>query len=134
MPLVFVASARRDLQRMPEDVQDSFGFKLDRAQIGRRPVGARPFGEGLPAAILKLTADDDGATYRAAYVVAFAGVVYLLHVFQKKSKSGIKTPKVDKARVLQRYQWARQDYAQNKDRYLDIARHRMSSGPEREAP
>lgn len=60
-PLVFVASSRKDLQRMPEDVQDSFGFKFDRAQIGRHPAGARPFGEGLRAAILKLTADEDKA-------------------------------------------------------------------------
>lgn len=43
-PLVFVASARKDLQQMPEDVQDSFGFKLDRAQIGRHPIGAPVLG------------------------------------------------------------------------------------------
>ncbi len=36
--------------------------------------------------------DDDGKTYRALYTVKFAGVVYVLHAFQKKSKSGIKTP------------------------------------------
>lgn len=95
---------------MPDDVRSSFGFKFDRAQIGRHPVGARPFGEGLPAAILKLTADESGETYRAAYVVAFAGVVYVLDVFQKKSKSGMKTPRPDKARVKQRYQWAQQHY------------------------
>lgn len=42
---------------MPEDVQDSFGFKFDRAQIGRHPIATRPFGEGLPAVILKLAAE-----------------------------------------------------------------------------
>lgn len=109
-PLVFVGSARKDLLEMPDDVRSSFGFKFDRAQIGRHPVGARPFGEGLPAAILKLTADESGETYRAAYVVAFAGVVYVLDVFQKKSTSGMKTPRPDKARVKQRYQWAQQHY------------------------
>lgn len=116
---------------MPEDVQDSFGFKFDRAQIGRHPVGARPFGEGLPAAILKLSADESGETYRAAYVVEFAGVVYVLDVFQKKSKSGRKTPKTDRARVKQRYQWARQHYARNMQRYLGaaavVASHRTTS-------
>jgi phage-related protein len=106
---------------MPEGVQDSFGFKLDRAQIGRHPVGARPFGEGLPAGILKLTADDGGETYRAAYVVELAGVVYVLDVFQKKSKAGARTPKTDKARVRQRYQWARQHYEANRQRYLEDA-------------
>ena len=120
-PLVFVASARKDLQEMPDDVKDSFGFKFDRAQIGRHPLGARPFGEGLPTAILKLTSDEGGESYRAAYVVSFAGVVYVLDVFQKKSKSGMKTPKPDKARVKQRYQWARQHYVRHMQRYLEGA-------------
>lgn len=106
---------------MPEDVQDSFGFKFDRAQIGRHPIGARPFGEGLPAVILKLAADDGGETYRAAYVVAFAGVVYVLDVFQKKSKSGKETPKLIKARVKHRYQLTKQHYVRNKHRYLEAA-------------
>lgn len=106
---------------MPDDVRSSFGFKFDRAQIGRHPLGARPFGEGLPTAILKLTADESGETYRAAYVVAFAGVVYVLDVFQKKSKSGKQTPKPDKARVKQRYQQARQHYVRHMQRYLEGA-------------
>ena len=37
----------------------------------------------------------DGDTYRAVYTVKFAGIVYVLHVFQKKSKKGIATPKQD---------------------------------------
>lgn len=106
---------------MPEEVKDSFGFKFDRAQIGRHPVGARPFGEGLPATILKVTADEDGETYRAAFVVAFVGVVYVLDVFQKKSKSGRKTPRTDKSRVKLRYQWAKQHYARNLSRYVGAA-------------
>ncbi len=112
-PLVFVASARKQLQRMPEEVQRSFGFKFDRAQIGRHPMGARPFGEGLPSDILKLAYDEDGETYRAAYVVAFGGVVYVLDVFQKKSRSGKATPRPDRARVKHRYQMAKMHYALN---------------------
>src|SRR5256885_7096620 len=33
------------------------------------------------------------STYRAVYTVRLAGRIYVLHVFQKKSKAGIKTPK-----------------------------------------
>jgi phage-related protein len=44
---------------------------------------ARPFGEGLPHTVMKLTEDDDGDTHRAAYTVAFPRAVYVLHVFQK---------------------------------------------------
>jgi phage-related protein len=107
---------------MPEkwraDTQDVFGHALAAAQCGDLVPGARPFGEGVPRDVLKLVEDDDGETYRAAFVVAFAGVVYLLDVFQKKSKSGKATPQPDRDRVTARYHAAVQDYAANKATYL----------------
>ena len=36
-----------------------------------------------------------GDTYRAIYSVRLPGIVYVLHVFQKKSKRGAATPKAD---------------------------------------
>ncbi len=68
--------------------------------------------------MLKLIEDDDGETYRAAFVIAFDGVVYLLDAFQKKSTSGIATPRPGIDRVKARYQAAKQDYALNKALYL----------------
>lgn len=118
-PIVFIASAKKALKKMPVDIQASFGFKLDRAQMGKHPEGARPFGEGLPSDILKLFDNSDGETYRAAYVVAFAGVVYVLDAFQKKSKTGKETPKLDKERVKHRYEMAKADYELNKHKYLE---------------
>lgn len=56
--------------------------------------------------------DHDGETYRTAYTVALEGAVYDLDVFQKKSKSGVRTPKHVKDRVLARYRAARQDHEQ----------------------
>jgi predicted XRE-type DNA-binding protein len=44
-------------------------------------------------AILEVIDDFDGDTFRAVYTVRFAGVVYVLHAFQKKSKKGIATPR-----------------------------------------
>lgn len=45
--------------------------------------------------MLEVVEDDRGDTYRAVYTVKNSGWVYVLHCFQKKSKSGIKTPKQD---------------------------------------
>ena len=45
------------------------------------------------AGILEVVEDHDGNTYRAVYTVKLAGIVYVLHCFQKKSKKGIATPK-----------------------------------------
>jgi len=44
------------------------------------------------AGVLEVIEDDDGNTYRAVYTVKFAGRVYVLHAFQKKSKSGRASP------------------------------------------
>jgi phage-related protein len=44
-------------------------------------------------AVLELVDDFDGDTYRAVYTVRFAGMVYVLHAFQKKAKRGSTTPK-----------------------------------------
>ena len=42
---------------------------------------------------MEIVAPFDGDTWRGAYTVRLKGAVYVLHVFQKKSKSGIATPK-----------------------------------------
>lgn len=76
-----------------------FGSALLDAQYGDLPEGARPFGEGLPSKVMKLVEDYDRDTYRAAYVAAFPGAVYVLHVFKKKSSTGSATPKPDKNRI-----------------------------------
>jgi len=60
------------------------------------------------AGVLEVVENLDGDTYRAVYTVKFAGIVYVLHVFQKKSKSGIATPKMDVDLIVKRYKEARE--------------------------
>jgi len=43
--------------------------------------------------VLEVVEDHDRSTCRAVYTVKLAGAVYMLHVFQKKSKKGVKTPR-----------------------------------------
>jgi phage-related protein len=63
------------------------------------------------AAVVEIVDDYDGDTYRAVYTVKFAGVIYVLHAFQKKSKSGIATPKADIDRIVARLKTAEKHYA-----------------------
>jgi len=51
-----------------------------------------------------------GDTWRAVYTVRFQGVIYVLHIFQKKSKSGAATPKKELDLIRQRLAIAEQDY------------------------
>lgn len=70
---------------------------------------AKPWkGEG--PGVLEIVEDHRGDTYRAVYTVRFAAAVYVLHAFQKKSKSGIKTPQEDVRLIAQRLKRAQQDY------------------------
>jgi phage-related protein len=95
---------------MPLEVRRAFGRGLRAAQNGAFPEDSRPFGEGLPREILKLTEKFDGDTYRAAYVIEFPECVYLLQVFKKKSASGKATPKPDRETILHRWQAAKEHH------------------------
>jgi len=62
--------------------------------------------------VLEVVDDHDGNTYRAIYTVRFAGVVYVLHAFQKKSKKGIETSRNDINLIKSRLKTAREHYEQ----------------------
>lgn len=68
------------------------GFALQQAQEGDEPLSAKALRGFGGRAVLELIEDFDSDTYRAVYTVRFAGVVYVLHAFQKKAKKGIATP------------------------------------------
>jgi phage-related protein len=76
-------------------VRKFFGHALDFAQRGGRHDAAKTLKGFGGAGVLEVVEDDAGGTYRAVYTVKFEEAVYVLHCFQKKSKSGTATPKVD---------------------------------------
>ncbi|MDR3175202.1 MAG: type II toxin-antitoxin system RelE/ParE family toxin [Desulfovibrio sp.] len=103
--LIWLGSSKKDLREMPEEVRDTFGYALYRAQLGAKHPQARPLSGFGSAGILEVVENDSGCAYRAVYTVCFADAVYVLHCFQKKSTSGVATPKRDmgliKARLKQ---------------------------------
>lgn len=99
----------KTLRGMPEDVKDEAGFALDAAQKGNRVPYAIPM-KGDLRAVTELRIDHDGATYRTMYTTEMRGVVYVLHVFQKKSKSGYATPARDLDRIRDRLKRAREHF------------------------
>jgi phage-related protein len=80
---------------MPNDVQDIFGYALHLAQEGGQHGDVKVMKGFGGAGVLEVVETDHEGTYRAVYTVKFEKAVYVLHVFQKKSKSGTKTPKQD---------------------------------------
>lgn len=109
--VLWVGSSRKDIRAFPKGVRYTFGQALDDAQMGDKHPDAKPLRGFGGAGVLEVVEDYDGSTFRAVYTVKFAGVVYVLHVFQKKSKAGIKTPAEEMAKVKARLRDAERDYA-----------------------
>ena len=91
--LAWLGSSKKDLMALPMEVRKFFGHALDFAQQGEQHSAAKVLKGFGGAGVLEVVENDEGGTYRAVYTVKFREAVFVLHVFQKKSKSGIATPK-----------------------------------------
>jgi len=109
-PLKWIGSSKEDLRRFPDEVRKPIGHALHLAQINLKPPNAKPLRGFGGASILEVVEDHDGSAYRAVYTVKFQLTVYVLHVFQKKSKKGIETPKHDMDLIKARLKTALDDY------------------------
>ncbi len=78
------------------------GYALYVAQQGGKHRDAKPLKGFGGAGVVEIVSDYRGDTFRAVYTVRLAGSVYVLHVFQKKSKSGRETPTIEINLIKQR--------------------------------
>lgn len=97
---------------LPVPVRKFFGHTLHFAQKGERHGAAKMMKGFGGAGVLEVVEDDADGTYRAVYTVRFQEAVFVLHCFQKKSKSGISTPKRDidiiRSRLKTAEAWAKE--------------------------
>lgn len=108
-PLHWVGSSKRDFLAFPDAVKSDMGYALGLAQLGGKHPAAKPWkGEG--PGVFELVERHDGDTYRAIYTVRFKDVVYVLHAFQKRSPTGIRTARTDVDMVSRRLRVAQKDH------------------------
>ncbi len=105
--ITWVGSSLEDMKNLPKAVQREFGFSLHQTQEGKKPSHAKPL-RGLKGGIFEIVSTYNKNAYRAVYAVKLGNDIYVLHVFQKKSKAGIKTPKEDLDLIRQRLIVAKQ--------------------------
>jgi phage-related protein len=110
-PLFWMSSTQDDLRAFPQAVRQVMGYALYLAQVGDKHLDAKPLKGFAGAGVLEIVADHAGDAFRAVYTVRFAGAVYALHAFQKKSTRGIATPKREIERIRQRLRQAQAHYA-----------------------
>ena len=94
-PVIWVGSSRKDLRAFPRQVRADIGQALYAAQMGDTDPAAKPLKGFGGTRVMEIVDRHDTNTYRAVYTAQFAGIIYVLHAFQKKSKRGIATPRKD---------------------------------------
>lgn len=101
-PVIWVGSSRQDLRAFPEPVRDHMGYALYVAQCGAKHRDTKTLSGFGGAGVVEVIKDFRGDTFRAVYTLRYAGVIYVLHAFQKKSKIGRATPRRDIELIQQR--------------------------------
>lgn len=121
--LHWAGSSRKDLLGFPAEVVSRIGYALGVVQYGGRPPSAKPW-KGLGPGVLEIVEDDAAGTYRAVYTVRFTRAIYVLHAFQKKSPTGIRTARPDVRLIGERLKTARSDYEERYGKETDCDRGR----------
>jgi phage-related protein len=109
-PCLFIGSSLDDLREFPADVRGDIGHALREAQRGGEALAAKALKGFGGRGVLEIVENFEGETYRAVYTVKFAGAVYVLHAFEKKSKKGISTPKQEIELIKRRLRLAEDDH------------------------
>jgi len=100
---------RKDLLAFPGEVVDDLGYALSVVQHGGTPPSAKAWkGEG--PGVFELVEAHHGDAFRTVYTVRFEKAVYVLHCFQKKSPSGVRTARQDIDLIHERLKTAQADY------------------------
>jgi len=109
-PVLWIASSKNDIQEFPKKIKETFGEALMYAQCGERHHKTKILKHKGCGGVLEVIEDDSRGTFRLVYTVKFAKAIVVLHTFQKKSKTGIKTSQQDKDLIELRLKSALQVY------------------------
>ena len=108
--IVYLGSTSKDLKKMPSKVKGIFAHAIQMASEGDEHQDAKALKGYGGRSVVEVVADERGDTYRAIYTIKFKEVLYILHIFKKKSTIGISTPKKDRELLEQRLKFAISHY------------------------
>ncbi len=93
-PISWLKGARKDFEDFPQGAQLEMARALTILAEGQMPDIAKTL-TGLGAGVMELALRHRGDAFRVVYALQIDDDIWVVHAFQKKSKSGIKTPKQD---------------------------------------
>ena len=108
-PVRWVGSSRKDVRSFPHAVRVEIGIALYAAQRGETDPSSKALKGFGGSKVREIVTPHIGDTWRTVYTVQIQDAVYVLHAFQKKSKTGIATPKKEIDLVRQRLAEAERD-------------------------
>ncbi|MDZ4738951.1 MAG: type II toxin-antitoxin system RelE/ParE family toxin [Alphaproteobacteria bacterium] len=97
----WLKAARRDFEGFPGDVQSDMLDALTLAAEGQHSGKAKPL-KGVDGGVFEIALRHRGDAFRAIYAVKIDVDIWVIHAFQKKSKTGVKTPKMDVGLIRER--------------------------------
>ncbi|MHA1567427.1 MAG: type II toxin-antitoxin system RelE/ParE family toxin [Alphaproteobacteria bacterium] len=92
--IAWIKAARKDFLKFPIGAREIIATALTNVAEGRMPDIAKPL-KGLGTGIFEIALRYRSDAYRAVYAVQVDDVIWIVHAFKKKAKTGIKTPKPD---------------------------------------
>src|SRR3989344_526613 len=107
--LIYLGSSKKDAEKLPQEIKDLFSTALKMALNGETHADAKPY-KHHGSGVFEVVGDYRSSTFREVYTVRYKEVVFVIHIFQKKSKKGSAVPKEDKELIEQRLKWAEQIY------------------------
>jgi len=93
-PINWIKAARKDFEDFPLGARDVILGILTTAADGGFPAYVKPM-KGIGPGVYEIALPYRGEAYRTIYTVHFGEALWVIHAFQKKSKTGIKTPRVE---------------------------------------
>lgn len=93
-PISWIKAARRDFEAFPDDAQRDMLSALTIAAEGGKADTAKPF-KGVDGGVFEIALRHRGDAFRVIYAIKIGADVWVIHAFQKKSKTGIKTPQME---------------------------------------
>ena len=100
-PISWIKAAQKDFRKFPKGAQDKIAAALEAAAEHEKADIAKPM-KGLGSGVFEVALAYRGDAFRTVYAVQFEDAIWVVHAFQKKSKTGIKTPQEEIDVVRQR--------------------------------
>lgn len=91
-PIQWIRAARKDFEAFPLGARDALLDALTAIAEGGHPATAKPL-TGLGSGVVELALRHRGDAFHVVYALQIGADIWVIHCFQKKSKSGIATPK-----------------------------------------